>query len=128
MRRRYEVARLLAAGDMTQTAIAKKYGVTDHAIGAFKKRYADLIDQIRADLDNAFAGVWIAQKEQRILEYMDMAEESDDVNLDADWNERRRVKAAALRAVADELGQIPNRSTVTVDQTVRFEVSGAEDV
>jgi predicted transcriptional regulator len=123
-----DIIRLLAVNELTQKAIAERYGVQQSAVSSFSRRYADRIAEVRAELDNALAGLWIAKKENRVAHYMDMAEESDDVNLDADWNERRRVKAAALRAVADELGQIPNRSTVTVDQTVRFEVSGAEDV
>lgn len=119
----HEVCRELATGDMTQAAIGRKYGVTRQAINDFARRHARVIDEIRADLDDDFAGLWIADKRNRISalqrEYELACEHRNSGH--HEWIGKRM---AIIRAVAEELGQIPNRSTMAVTGVVTHKIIG----
>jgi len=98
--------------------MAVEYGVTGAAITLFKQRYAHEIAQIRADYDNKFAGLWVADKLNRIATYeadieaIEAKSQKDGSTMaDADM---LRVKGSFLKAVAEELGQLPGRVNVAV--------------
>lgn len=102
----------LEAG-VTEQMVADEFMVTIASLKMFKQSYAREIDAIRGDLDNKFAGIWLADKEARLYAY---AEEFIIArsNPNMSHHEWIKTRAAILRAVADELGQIPGRSGILV--------------
>lgn len=110
---RRQLCRELAAGDVTQAALARKYGITKQAVSAFAKRHAAEIDTIKAQLDDAFAGLWIAAKENRIAQYQADYEASE-AHDKAEHFEWIRVRTQIMHQVAEELGQLPPRATLTI--------------
>jgi len=86
-----------------------------------------MIDAIRDDFANEFAGLWIARKEARLAAY---ERDVDDVERvegeDGVTPELRRVKQAALRAVAEELGQLPARLSVQMEGTIKTIIEGID--
>lgn len=117
--------RSLAEGTTTQAALAKKYGVTPMAITQFKHRHANQIEEIRQNLEDEMAGLWIAKKFNRIAEYQ---EDLEDINENPErYNspEFRRIKTNVLKAVAEELGQLPAKMTrQELAEVVRYVVNG----
>jgi len=124
---RLALARQLAEGGLTQTELGERYGVTQQAISDFARRERDMINAIRNDLDNQYAGLWIANKEARLAAY---ERDVDDVERvegdDVVTPELRRVKQAALRAVAEELGQLPARMSVQMEGTIKTIIEGID--
>ncbi len=111
----------LARGEKTQQQIADEYGVAKSSITEFKQRHRDQIDEIARDIENEFAGLWIADKLNRLDELQGLY--ADDMT-----PRERETRASILRAAAEELGQIPNRTTISMEQPVRVEITGLEDV
>jgi hypothetical protein len=102
----------LAAGDLTVAAIAQKYDRTESTIYSIKSNNAEQIDAIRADHANEFAGLWVASKVNRVAEYQADIEDED---LDV------QVKHKALRAVAEELGQLTTKQEIQASVTYQIE-------
>lgn len=120
--RRYALCRELATGEKTKTVLAQEYGVSVSAISQFAKRNADRIAQILAAIDSEFAGLWLADKVQRIASYQDDMELSADGSR-ADHFEQIRTRTDIRKAVAEELGQLPTRG-VQVSGTVTHILEG----
>lgn len=103
-----QVIRDLALGLKTRADLAREYGVTRSGITRFAERNAREIDELRAAIGNEvlekLAGMWIADQGQRIRMYQTIAENSID----------EKSVIAALKAVAEELGQLPPRASVVV--------------
>ena len=118
----YDLVQELAFGDQSHTALGERYGVTRQAIQAFAKRNAERIAEVVANKDDAYAGLWIAKKERRIAEYLRDVEEVND--LDTPDAQLKRVKHNALRAVAEELGQL--KTNVEVESKVHYTVEGVD--
>lgn len=108
------LCRELATGDMTRAQLARKYGINRSGITRFAQRYAAEIAAIKAQLDNEFAGLWIADKAARIAAYQADLEASEEHATYGSHYEQIRTRTAILRAVAEELGQLPPRATLTV--------------
>jgi hypothetical protein len=121
----HEVCRELAAGDVSQAAIARKWGIARQTLNDFAHRHAERIADIRAHLDDDYAGLWIANKEARIAAYMDEFERLEH-GRNSEHHEWSKARQAALRAVADELGAIPNRSSVQVTGIVTHRLIGVD--
>jgi hypothetical protein len=111
----------LARGEKTQVQLADEYGVVPSSITEFKQRHVDRIAEVAQALEDEFAGLWIAQKSERLDQLQELYEGDDDP-------ERVRLRKELLRAAAEELGQIPNRATINLAQPVRVEIAGVEDV
>lgn len=111
----------LARGEKTQTKLAAENGVSQSSISEFSSRHTDEIAEAREHLEDEFNGIWIAQKLNRLIEQQSLYE--DDVA-----PRERETRLAVLRAAAEELGQIPNRTTISMEQPVRVEISGLDDV
>jgi hypothetical protein len=111
----------LARGEKTQTKLAAENGVSQSSISEFSSRHTDEIAEAREHLEDEFNGVWIAQKLNRLIE-MEGLYEGDVAPRD------RETRLAVLRAAAEELGQIPNRTTIDFAQPVEVRIVGAEDV
>lgn len=97
----------LATEQLTREELAQKYGATKSGITSFAKKYATVIAEIRADLSNRYAGMWIADKDRRVAAYQ------ADVDLVDEETERvlRERDAAIARATggvleADEDGEL----------------------
>lgn len=71
---RIELQRELAVGTVTHAELAKKYGCARSGISTFAKKYQSVIADIAADLDNRYAGLWIADKDKRVAAYQADAE------------------------------------------------------
>jgi len=110
---RRQLQRAIAEGERKRADIARDFGVTRSYITHFAKRYAREIDDIRRDIGNAYAGLWIADKESRVVAYQTeyaMALGSDK----ATHHEWIKARTQILHIVAEELGQLPPRATVAV--------------
>ena len=86
----------LATGDIRRTDLAKKYDVTSGYITNFAKQYKRDIDDIKANLNDEFAGLWIAQQEQRIAAYEAEYARAEDHKL-ADHHEWIKARTAILQ-------------------------------
>jgi len=122
---RRDLIRDLAEGKLTQVELAEKYGVVQSSVSEFKSRHKEEIEAVRNNLEDEFAGIWIANKERRLAELSSDVEHINESELgkrDPQW---AKVKQSALKQAAEELGQIPNRISVQVgDVHVRYEVAG----
>jgi hypothetical protein len=106
---------------------------TPQAVGMFAARYKEDIEAKKANLDDEWAGLWIAKKEARVAVLQDMAEdmqaELEDEDYDGSTTEGRRVVMAALRAASEELGQLVSKADLTTKQEVKYslKVDGLND-
>lgn len=120
--------RQLAQGTRTHADLGAEHGVSERAIGQFATRNATAIEEVRADVVNEFAGMWIANKVARVAEYERDVEDINDSIPTARKSDRPRlygVKHRALRGAAEELGQLaPTR--IDVDHRVRYQVVGVD--
>lgn len=123
--RAHELCRELAAGEVTRASLARKYGVSRSAITQFAKRNKGRIDEIKASLDDEYAGLWIARKRNRVAalqaDYEMAAAEGR-----ASHHEWVKARVQITHAVAEELGQLPNRTQLTIGGTVRHELVGVD--
>lgn len=118
----------LAHGGMSQTKLAEKYGVSQSSISEFAARHAATIQQIRDDAANEFAGLAIAKKAARLEVYRELLDKAmqpipkvagkdADYVRDEDGNVVYEIDAGVaakvLRQVAEELGELPNRVTLS---------------
>ena len=116
---RRALQKLLAVGDETRSALARRFGVSASYITQFAKTYAREINDIKRDLDNEFAGLWIAEKANRVVAYQaDYTALATHEN--ASHHEWVKGRALILKQVAEELGQLPPRATVTVVPVVHI--------
>lgn len=125
--KKWQLIRLLASGNKTQKELGEQFGVSQATISQFNRNFADEIAAVKADLDDEFAGMWLAEKRSRVAEYEASLERSArNAELDPNPNWEKQVHTA-LRNVAEELGQLPTRFKVDHgDQTVRVFVEGAD--
>ena len=123
----------LAIGTSNQRELADLFDVSQPAIHYFAERHRAEIEALReTTMERTLAmGLWIADKFARVGEYQSDAEavngwhetvtEDGPVPLDAAL---LRAKHAAMRAVAEELGQL--RTVVDETVTVRYELVGVD--
>lgn len=125
--RKIDLMHELANGVKTQGQLAKEYGVTQQTIYSFNRRYKEDILAVREKRDNEMTGLWVADKQRRIAEYetdITVLNEAMDGLPITDFMMR---KHAALRAVAEELGQIPNKAQgIEAKVTVNHQINGVD--
>jgi hypothetical protein len=109
----------LAKGESTERELATKYGVAPSSINEFKQRHIDDVEAYRQDLENEFVGLWIAQKTDRLAEHQALYE-------DGVSPRDRETRAMLLRHAAEELGQIPNRTTIDMASPVEVKLIGVD--
>jgi hypothetical protein len=120
---KHRLIRDFALGEKTGAQLALQYGVSATSISAFKKRNAMEIEDVRNNLADEYAGVWVAQKMARIAEYQQAAEKM----ADGKSARNQEVLVSILKAVAEELGQLPARTQVQVNtQNVTYEIIGID--
>jgi hypothetical protein len=148
---RYKLQRLIAEGEHSNAQLGRLHGVTAEAIREFGKRHADAIAHIKANLHDEYAGMWIAEKNERLQRYQNTAEilerqiEAVDQGqtdvLDGVDDDGEAVLAAdvsgplsrltralnnTLRAVAEERGQLPTRMLVKAEGGGAVHVYGSD--
>lgn len=118
---RHRLIRDFALGEKTGKQLSEQYGVSQTSISAFKKRHGLEIEEVRNNLADEYAGVWVAQKMSRIQEYQVAAEKmAEGVS-----PRNAEVLVSILKAVAEELGQLPARTQVNVShESVTYQVVG----
>lgn len=142
---RIHLIRALAVGAKSQEELAQQHEVTQGAISHFAKRHAEEIAHVAANLEDEYAGLWIADSKERLTRYMDDVEKIDAIHTrHFEWFEESNgldeeamplpvpldaallgAKQRALKAAAEERGQLaPTRFDVA--QTVRYEVAGVD--
>ncbi len=120
---KHRLIRELALGEKPGSMLAQQYGVSQTSLSAFKKRHSLEIEEVRNNLADEFAGVWVARKLERIREYQNAAEKM------AEGTSPRNAEVLVniLKAVAEELGQLPARTNVSVtNETVVYEIVGVD--
>jgi hypothetical protein len=113
---------LLAKGVHSERQLAAMYECAPSAIHQFLDRHRDEIEAERGQENEAYAGRWIADKRARLSELEDLFNGLGDGEIDGDV---ARAAKDILRAAAEELGQIPNKTTVV--QAQPFEVIIRDD-
>jgi len=124
----------LAKGEHRDAELARRYGVDRSAVLLFKRRHADRIEHVRNHLDDVFAGIEFASKAARVAELSKDAADIADVLADpataaragVGYAEMVRAKQSALRAIAEELGQLPSRMQVQVGGSLDVNVNGVD--
>lgn len=145
--RKREIVRLLAADEITRSEIARRYDVSPAAITQFAQRNEDEIAAVKAEMDNEFAGILIANKANRLSVYQELLEEAvtptpkisvkgDTVSvLDPETGERVtvmeidvRAAATVLKQAAEEMGQLPTRLQVAggIDVATTYRIEGVD--
>lgn len=109
----FALMREVALKTDTYKNLGLRYNLTPSAISEFAKRHAREIDDIREDASNIFSGLMMAKKENRIAAYEREIEmlASSSAHDHHEWSKARMI---ALRNIAEEMGQLPPRQTVTV--------------
>jgi hypothetical protein len=113
---RIALQRDLATGSMTRDQLATKYGASKSGIQSFYRKYQGVIEEIAADLDNRYAGLWIADKDRRVAAYqadVDLVEAETERVLAA--RDERRALLGDGGAEVDEDGEVEKELTVATD-------------
>lgn len=122
---RAKLIRQLATNAKTQTALAKDYGVAQPTIATFKKRHKTEIEEVQNALADQviepYADLWIADKRNRLSALQELAEKLEELKVTA---RNAEVTIKIFREVADQLGDIPSKSTVDVNTNVKYEIVG----
>lgn len=119
----HRLIRDFALGEKNQTELAAIYGCSRTAIVQFKKRHELEIEEVRNNLADEYAGVWVADKLNRIREYQNAAEKM----ADGRSPRNQEVLVTILKAVAEELGQLPARSQTNIQaETVTYQIVGID--
>lgn len=123
----------LADGKDSQTFLASKYGCTQAAVSQFAAEHAEEIESLKGMVRDAYDGLWIADKKARVAVYQEdaslVSELLENVGTGMRSNkeaaELLRARAAALKAVAEELGDLPQRVKIEgSDVPVRHVLEG----
>lgn len=126
------LVRQLAIGERPSRELAKQHGVTVRAVNLFARRHQPRILEVRRALDDRFAGIVFADKVNRVAALSKQAEDIFDLLADPEktikagvsYAEMARAGQSALRAIADELGQISARHHVEVGGKLDVSISG----
>lgn len=120
---KHRLIRDIALGEKTNVQMAAQYGVSTNSITNFKRRYGLEIEEVKNNLADEYAGVWVAQKMARIQEYQEAAEKM----ASGASPRNAEVLVTILKAVAEELGQLPARTQVNVStETTVYEIVGVD--
>lgn len=101
----------LAAGDLTFQELADKYGRDKTTVFNFAHRAETeaAVRRVREAKGDRLAALWVADKANRVSELQDSIERLTTDHEGPPDPARERATAAALRAVAEELGQLTTK-------------------
>lgn len=113
----------LAAGSKHQSELAKQYGVTEGRISQIKSENIDRIEAIRANAENEFSGLWIADRKNRIAEYESDVEDINESLMSSNLEKMVHpyllsAKHRALKSAAEETGQLTTNFAAKVEYNV----------
>jgi hypothetical protein len=118
---KHRLLRDFALGEKNQRELATLYGCSITSISQFKKRHALEIEEVRDNLADQYAGVWVAKKLDRIREYQNAAEKM----ASGESARSQEVLVSILKAVAEELGDLPARTQVNIsNEEVTYQIVG----
>ncbi len=130
-----KLVRDIALSNKTERVLAEEYDCAPSSINEFKQRHASEINAVREDAENEFAGLWIADKQNRIKVYEEQIEHITDRieegrlgKLAEDEAALLRLVQSGLKSVAEEMGQLTARVAVQgeVGARVTHEVVGLD--
>jgi hypothetical protein len=109
--RKLAMVRECAEAKLSWVDIAGKYNISVQRLYRFREENAEAIAEIKSNVDDAMAGLWIAQKHNRVAEYQSHSELVDELIAAGAEQPQVLLKVAqsALRGVAEELGQLSPR-------------------
>lgn len=113
-RTRIALIQELGAGELTDSELGEKYGITKDRVGQIRRENADKIAAMRADVEDELAGVFIASKANRIKTYDHLAALLDEAITAGQEPDPQLVRQLIVtqKAVAEEMGQLPSRITI----------------
>lgn len=113
-RRLYALLHELAENELTQRVLARKYGISQARVSQLGTQYADEVEDMRADLEDEYAGLWLAQKAERVKAYMRLAEMlEEDLQVSGLESSFINQLQKVYKNIAEEMGQLPARVIVT---------------
>jgi hypothetical protein len=126
----------LAAMQNTQVELGLKYDCNQSSISEFAKRHADEIEAKKKCIEDELHGLWIASKAARLAEYQQTLDDIEDyvhseALSDKAVREAVALKLKTLRQAADELGQLPQRTSGSgtgTTVTLQFDGVTVEDL
>lgn len=108
---KHKLMRELAIGEKKNYQLAKAYGVSTPAISEFKRRHKGEIEEVKEKMADEYVGLWVASKLSRLAVYQEAAEKMAKGYTPRD----AEVLVGILKAVAEELGDLPARTQVQVN-------------
>lgn len=131
---RQRLIRDVAKGEASQGSLALTYGVSQQAISLFTQRHAERIAQVAAKLDDEFAGLWIADKANRLAVLQAQVDDVLEVMSDPDRAAKAGMQAAemirvvqtGLKQTAEELGQLPGKISVQHSGSLAVQLNGVD--
>ena len=151
-RKRYLIIEL-AKGDIPKRELARIMKCHKSSVIDFERRHQAEIAETITRIEDEFVGLWVASKANRLAEYQQDVEDANEIIMD-EFGERSapresdpldpgandevsdrpnmapiwvRLKEQALRAVAEELGQIPNRVRMDLGgQVATYHLEGVD--
>lgn len=153
--RRQWLIRQLATGEFSKNELARIMRAHRQSIRDFEIKHQAEIESMIRQIDQEFAGLWVAEKVNRLAEYQQDVEDANEIiagelgdptappqvdpldpgGLESEQAEPApsaaptwvRIKHAALKAVAEELGQIPNRVRMDIGgQVATYRIEGVD--
>lgn len=120
---RMRLIRDLATGEISQAQMAQVYGVSRPSITLFKQRHLYEIEEVRAKIADEYAGLWVAGKKERLAAYQQKVEDM----LEGNSPRHAEVLVGILKAVAEELGDLPARTAVQITtENVQYQIVGID--
>jgi hypothetical protein len=111
-----DLMRELALGEKSRSDLAREFGVSHQYVTRFARQYERPIAKARANIEDKFAHMWIADKVARLaLRQVLVAARQRLPNRTA---EDDRTIAQLLKDAAEELGQLPPRTQIQTAQVI----------
>lgn len=121
---RTRLIRDLAVAEKTQVQLAREYGVVQSSVSEFSTRHADEIAAVRSRIEDEWAALWVADRFNRVAEMQSDIETITDALDGLADDKLLRVKHAALRQIAEELGQL--KQVVEVGGKITYTITGLD--
>jgi transposase-like protein len=128
---RREVVRLVAGGGSNRE-IAARFDCAPSSVAHFRSRHAEEIQALRAKLAaaaDAQENLWISHRLDRLGVLQDSAEqliEAAETASESALPEITRTLVSVLHEAAEQLGQLPARTTINSTTVVNYRIEGVD--